>query len=132
MILLKGGGACMVAPRGGRGRAGGHVWLLPGGGMHGFCWGACIVFAGGCAWFLLGGHAWFLQGGHAWFLPGVCVVFARGACVVFARGGMHRIRRDMVNEWVVCILLECILVFICFHCIPVMIFSGNIFFQTVS
>ena len=26
------------------------------------------------------------------------------------RGGMHRIRRDTVNEWAVRILLECILV----------------------
>ena len=51
---------------------GGHVWLLPGGcmvaprggmcgcsrggvGMHGFCWGACMVFAGGHVWFLPGG-----------------------------------------------------------------------------
>ena len=36
-----------------------------------------------------------------------------GACVV---GGMHGIRQDMVNEWVVRILLECILVFQVFVC----------------
>ena len=43
---------------------GGHVWLLPGGGMcgcseggmHGFSWGgACMVFARGRAWFFPGG-----------------------------------------------------------------------------
>ena len=62
------------------------------GGMHG-CWGACMVaggregacmVAGGCAW-LLGGHVWLA-------------------------GGMHRIRRNTVNEWAVRILLEYILV----------------------
>ena len=30
--------------------------------------------------------------------------------MVFARGGMHRIRRDTVNERAVRILLQCILV----------------------
>ena len=35
-------------------------------------------------------------GGHVWFFLG---------------GGMHSIRLDTVNEWVVRILLECILVF---------------------
>ena len=40
-----------------------------------------------------------VAGGHVWL---------QGACVV---GGMYRIRQDTVNEWVVCILLECILVF---------------------
>ena len=43
-------------------------------------------------------------GGHACFFPG------GGACVVFGGGGVHRIRRDTVNERAVCILLECILV----------------------
>ena len=38
-------------------------------------------------------------GGHVW-LMGVCMV----------GGGMRRIRRNMVNERAVCILLECILV----------------------
>ena len=56
----------------------------------------------GCAWFLLGGVRGFCWGG----MRGFCW----GACVVFARGGMHRIRRDMVNERAVRILLECILV----------------------
>ena len=54
--------------------------MVAGEGVHG-CRGVC-----GC-------------GGHAWLL---------GACVV--AGGMHRIRRDMVNEQAVRILLECILV----------------------
>ena len=49
--------------------------------------GACVVAGGwGRAW-LLGG------GGHAWLA-----------------GGVHRIRRDTVNERAVRILLECILV----------------------
>ena len=88
------------------------------GGMHGFwggmhgCWGACVVAAGVCmiaggvghAWLLgdvcgCGGHAWLW--GHAWLQGGVCGWW-----------GVCRIRRDTVNERVVCILLECILVFI--------------------
>ena len=44
--------------------------------------------------------------GHAWLL-GACVVVG-GACVV--AGGVHRARRDTVNEVPVRILLECILV----------------------
>ena len=89
------GGACVVAPRGCVVFAGGACMVFAGG-MHGFCQWACMVFAGGA-----------------------CMVFARGACVVFPRGGMcgfsprggmRRIPRDMVNEWVVHILLECILV----------------------
>ena len=76
-----------------RGCGGGHAWLWRGacvvGGMHG-CggvhgWGVC-----GC------GGACVVAGGHAWLW-----------------GGMHRIRRDMVNERVVRILLECILVLNC-------------------
>ena len=61
---------------------GGHVWLLG---------GACVVAPGG--------------GGHAWFLPGGMRGFCRG-------GGVHRIRRDTVNERAVRILLECILIII--------------------
>ena len=58
-------------------------------------------FRGERAW-LLRGHAWFFPvGGHAWFFLG-------GACVVL--GGVHRIRRDTVNERTVRILPECILV----------------------
>ena len=64
-------------------------------------------------------------GGHAWLLWGACVVALGGmhGCSggVVASGGMcgcsggehawDTMRyRDMVNEWVVCILLECILV----------------------
>ena len=104
MILLTGGGACVVFARGVRGFcwgdawllpgecvwllggaclvfAGGRVWFLPGGACVVFAGGACVVFAGGHAWFLPGGHAWFLlggmcgfSGGHAWFFPG-------GACI---------------------------------------------------
>ena len=75
------------------------------GGMHGFSWGACVVFPGGgvCMVFA-GGHVWFLPGGCAWFFPG-------GACMVFpGGGGIRRIRQDTVNERAVRILLECILV----------------------
>ena len=93
------GGACVVSPGGGcvvalggcmRGCSGGcmrgcSVGGVHGcsGGVHGFWWGACVVFLGG----------------HAWFFP----------------GGMHRIRRDAVNERAVRILLECILVMIRFY-----------------
>ena len=88
-------GVCMVA-------LGGHVWLLPGGSMHGF----------------FGGRAWFFLG-CAWYFWGVCMVFSRGR-VWFFWGGMHgffqggmcRIRRDTVNERALRILLECILVII--------------------
>ena len=57
--------------------------------------GACVVVGGV-----------HVCGGHAWLQGGMCG--CRGACVV---GGMHRIQQDTVNERVVCILLECILVF---------------------
>ena len=72
------------------------------GGMCG--WGACVV----------AGRACVVARGHAW-LPEGCVVAKGGMCgcrgaSVVVGGGMHRIRRDMVNEWAVCILLECILV----------------------
>ena len=67
----------------------GHAWLLQGG-VHGFCWGACVVFAGGHAcffpWgacmFFSGGHTWFLPGGHVWFFQGGGMRgFYGGACV---------------------------------------------------
>ena len=72
------------------------------GGVHG-CWGACMV-AGGVH-VVARGHAWLLGGMHgcrgcAW-LPG-----GMHGCW----GGVHRIRRDTVNERAVRILLECILV----------------------
>ena len=62
-----------------------------------------------------------MAGGHAW--QGACMVREhawQGACVVV--GGMHgrgacmpwQIPWDTVNEWVVRILLECILVIITF------------------
>ena len=82
---------------------GGHAWLL----------------VGGCVWLLMGGCVWLLAGMAcvvaAW---GVCMVAGRGTCMVaggcawLPRGGLHRIRRDTVNERAVRILLECILVFI--------------------
>ena len=99
-------GACMVAVGGMRGcwgacmvagwacmLAGGHAWLP--GDVHG-CQMACVVAQGCvvarvvCGWqgacmvargcVVAGGHVW-LPGGHAWLL-----------------GGVHRIRRDTVNE----------------------------------
>ena len=78
---------------------GGRAWLLLGGGMHGFFRGGtvCVVFTGGGSvhGFCQGGvHGFFLGGGRAWFFW----------------GGVRRIRRDMVNERAVRILLECILV----------------------
>ena len=92
---------------------GGHAWLLWGG-LHG-CWGACVVALGGMHGCLGGmrgcsGACVVAPGGHVWFLLGGMHGFFRGACMVFSRGGMHRIRWDMVNEWAVHILLECILV----------------------
>ena len=103
-------GACMVL-------SGGHAWLLGGrawfclggcvwfcpGGMHGFVWGGMRSFSRGACMVFSGGRAWFFSGG--------CMVFSGGACMVFSggRGGVHRIRRDTVNERAVRILLECIL-----------------------
>ena len=82
-VILLTGGACVVAP---------------GGGMHGFFRGGtvCVVFTGGGSvhGFCQGGVHGFFLGGHAWFFW----------------GGVRRIRRDMVNERAVRILLECILV----------------------
>ena len=89
------GGICMVAP-------GGHVWLLPGG--HAWLLRGVCGYSRGGAWLLLGGRAWFLAGG--W----VCMVFLGGGMRCFFRGCMRSIRRDMVNERAVRILLECILV----------------------
>ena len=63
----------------------------------------CVVAPGGVCVVTPGGG-----GGHAWLLWGACMVFSRG--VRGFLGGMHRIRRDMVNERAVRILLECILV----------------------
>ena len=73
---------------------GGHAWLL----ARGVC-----MLAGGHAWLPGGVHGCrggVVARGHAWLLGGM------RAC----QGGMHRIQRDMVNEWAVRILLECILV----------------------
>ena len=85
------------------------------GGMHGFFWGACMVFSGGHAWFFPGGmHGFFPGVGMRGFFWGACVVFSGGHAWFFLAGGMHRIRRDTVNERSVRILLECILVLDCF------------------
>ena len=95
--------ACMVAPRGAR------AWLLQ---------GACMVAPGGCAWLLPGGYVWLLPGGHswllwvgdAWLLPGGMRGCSRGDAWLLWGGHAWFFRWDMVNEQVVCILLECILV----------------------
>ena len=107
--LLPGGVACMVAPGGVCVVAlGGMCGCSGGGGMHGCSGGECVVVPGGvrgcsrgaCV-IALRGHVWLLRG-RAWFLLGGM----RGFC----QGGVHRIRRDTVNERAVRILLECILV----------------------
>ena len=86
------------------------MWLP--GGMHG-CQGACVVARGACMVARgmrgCGGRVWLLGGvcgygsvhgwGHVWLWGGMC-----------GGRGVHRIRRDMVNERAVRILLECILV----------------------
>ena len=69
VILLTGGGACVVAHGGAcvvahRGGThgcswGGHAWLLTG--------GACVVAHGGCAWLLMGGTCVVAQGGCVFF-----------------------------------------------------------------
>ena len=108
---------------------GGRAWL----------WGVCMI-SGGCAWLPGGGSVWLLGGMHgcqgegmhgcwggmsgclggAWLLGGMCGCLGGHAwlqgCVVV--GGMHRIRRDTVNERAVRILLECILVGANFDQIP--------------
>ena len=98
----------MVAPGGAwflwggmHGCSGGHAWFFLGG-VHG-CSGGCmwLLMGGGCAWLLQGGMHGCSRGG-AWF-------FLRGGMHGFSWGGVHRIRRDMVNERAVRILLECIL-----------------------
>ena len=107
----------------GKGACRGHAWK---GGMCG--WEVCVaerhtllgaMHGGGgmCGW----GHAWqggvHGEGGHAWQRGactaggmhgwGVCVV--RGPCMVCTPPPFYEIWP--VNAWVVCILLECILVF---------------------
>ena len=118
-------GACMVAQGGMHGcSGGGHAWLL--GGVRGCSWG-------GGVWLLLGGMCGCSRGQHAWLLRegmcgcsgGACVVAPGGACMVapgghawLLWGGMRGcsgvcawfFQWDAVNEWAVCILLECILV----------------------
>ena len=115
-------GGCMVALGGCTWLLGVCAWLLRGacvvawGGMHGCSGGACVVARGG---------VWLLQGACMVFSGGgACMVFAggmhgffwgdawffRGGMHGFSGGGVHRIRRDTVNERAVRILLECILV----------------------
>ena len=93
MILLTGGGVCGCYGGGMRGCSqGGMRGCSQGVGVRGCsqgghgCSGGRVIFAGGACM--------VFPGGHAWFLP----------------GGVHRIRRDTVNERAVRILLECILV----------------------
>ena len=92
-----GQGVCMP-----RGNGGGHAWgmCMPrgcGGGMHG--WEARVVEA------CVVGHAW--QGVHA--CPGVCMV---GVGMYAWGGDAWQERRPL--QWLVRILLECILVLLCF------------------
>ena len=80
------------------GCSGGHAWLL---------WGACVVALGEGACVVAPGGCMVFAGGCAWFFPGGMRGFFWGGQGL---GGMHRIRRDTVNERAVHILLECILV----------------------
>ena len=87
-----------------------HAWLP--GGMHG-CQGVYMV-AGGHAWLPQGAcvvaeRVCMVAGGYAWLPGGVCGCVG-GHVWWLGGGGMHGIRRDMVNERAVRILLECILV----------------------
>ena len=135
--LLQGRGACVVA-QGVCMIARGHAWLLPGGmcgcsgggvhgcsqgGMHGcslgghawLLWGVgvcgCSQGVGGMCGCSRGGHAWLLWGGKCGCSWGAMHGFFQGEGMHgFSGGGMHRIRRDTVNEQAVRILLECILV----------------------
>ena len=98
--------------RGGmRGCSAGHAWLLRGG-MRGCSWGVCMVAPGGGACMVFaGGMCVVFARGCVWFFPGgACMVFPQGGHAWFFLGGLRRIRRDMVNERAVRILLECILV----------------------
>ena len=79
------GGACVVAPGGGR------AWLLQGGlgGMRGCSQGGMCGCSRGGAWLLWGGGGACVvaPGGHAWLLRGACVVALGGhACLL--GGGM--------------------------------------------
>ena len=83
VILLTGGGACVVA-------RGGRAWLVTG--------GACVVghrggmrgwSRGGVRGWSQGGHAWLVTGGMCGWSRGACMVGHRGACMVGHRGGMH-------------------------------------------
>ena len=88
-----------VCPHRGRG----HVWLLLGG-MRGCSGEACMVAPGGACVVAPGGvHG--CCGGHASCSGGACVVAPGGHAWDTMRYG------DMINERVVCILLECILVY---------------------
>ena len=89
VILLTGGGACVV-PRGGvRGfiRGGGRVWFYSGGHAWFYSGGRAWFYLGGRAWFYSGGRAWFYSGGRAWFYSGGCVVLFRGGHAWFYSGG---------------------------------------------
>ena len=78
-----------------RGCFGGHAWLLGGACVHGCSGGAYVVALGGMHGCWGGAH-----------------VVARGACMVAPGGHVWDTMRyrDMINERVVHVLLECILV----------------------
>ena len=97
------------------------------GGMRGCSWGVCMVAPGGAQW--VGGGRQGGQGACMVALGGVCgcswggvhgssrgacmVALGGGVCMVAARGHAWEMMRygDTINEWVVRILLECILVY---------------------
>ena len=64
-------------------------------------------------------------GGHAWLWVACMVV---GGHVWLVVGGMHGIQRDTVNEWVVRILLECILVTSVFYLAVQRVYHVKIYF----
>ena len=136
------GRACMAGGMHGGGGAWGYAWggmhgreaCVVGGGMHGrgtyvaggLCGrGACMVgvcMAGGvhgrgCAWqgvCMVGGVHGGVHGREVCVVGEACMagghVWQGGACVAGWRA--WQILWDMVNEWAVCILLECILVLV--------------------
>ena len=88
---------------------GGHAWSLWGEGHTWLLWGGHVLLLRGHGWLLGGMHGCsgacvVAPGGHAWLLQGACMVALGGHAWDTMRYG------DMINEWAVCILLECILV----------------------
>ena len=121
---MRGRGACVVGGMHGREACvagacvvGGHAWqegyvwwgaCMAGGmcGREAMCGRGCVHGRVACIAGGMRGRRACMAGGHAW----------QGACMACMAGGMHgmhapqQILRDIVNELVVCILLECILV----------------------